>query len=340
MQKGLVSIITPTYNHEKFLASCLDSVIAQSYTNWEVIIIDDGSPDNTGKIGRNYSSRFPNITYIYQDNVGPYRLHETYNKALALAKGEFIAILEGDDFWYPNKLELQMQSFNQHPDAILSWGRAKSVYAESLEVIREHPTKDKDRNLFDNNPPGKILKQLYVNNCIPALTIIFRAEPLRSIGGFGSLENLPLVDYPTLLELSLIGPFAYVDEFLGAWRMYPQQVTKTHTVNIKKGLQEYARQHYHKHLKSGNEALEKLDWNYIQNQFKDFMIIAHARAGRYRLIHGDYSGARKDYIKALSIGFIRRPKWKIRAMVGFIFSLLHLNVEGVAKLFKKTSYQK
>lgn len=340
MEKGLVSIITPTYNHEKFLASCLDSVIAQTYSNWEVIIIDDGSLDNTGNIGHDYDSSYPNITYFHQENIGPYRLHETYNKALAMAKGEYIAILEGDDFWYPEKLKLQIDAFKQNPEAVLSWGKAKSVHADSLKVIREHPTSDKDPSLFDNNPPGTILKQLYIDNCIPALTIVFRTDALRKVGGFGKLENLPLVDYPTLLEISLEGPFTYVDEFLGAWRIYPQQVTKTHTVNIKKGLQQYAKLHFQKNKSGSNEVIKALNWPKMQSQFKSQMIIAHARAGRYRLIHEDFTGARKDYTKALSIGFLKEPVWKLRALVGFVFSLLQLNVEGVAKLFKKTSYQK
>ena len=340
MEKGLVSIITPTYNHEKFLASCLDSVIAQTYSNWEVIIVDDGSPDGTGKIGKEYHDRYPNITYIHQENIGPYRLHETYNKALSKAKGEYIAILEGDDFWYPNKLELQMRAFSENPDAILSWGRAKSVHADSLNVIREHPTPDKNPDLFDNNPPGVILNQLYVDNCIPALTIVFVADKLRSIGGFGKLQNLPLVDYPTLLELSLIGPFTYVNEFLGAWRIYPQQVTKTHTVNIKTGLQQYAKLHYHKNQGKSNSVIDQMDWQKMQSQFTAQLIIAHARAGRYKLIHKDFTGARKDYLTALKTGGLQKVTWKLRAMIGWGFSLLRMDVEGLAKMFKKTSYQK
>lgn len=339
MEKGKVSVITPTYNHEKFLASCLDSVITQSYSNWEVIIIDDGSTDKTGAIGRSYAKQYQNILYIHQKNIGPYRLAESYNKALAAATGEYIAILEGDDFWYPEKLELQVARLKNEPKAVLSWGRARSVHAENLQVIREHPTLEKDRNLFNNEPVGSILQLMYVDNCIPALTILMKNKTLQQIGGFQMLPNLPLVDYPTLLELSTLGSFAYVNEFLGAWRIYPHQVTKTHTVDIKRGLHQYARFHYNKNREKGEPALQQIQWPKIEAEFIDQRIISHARAGRYKLIHKDFRGARKDYISALKTGGLKQPTWKMRAIVGWMFSWLKLDVEKLARLLSKTSYK-
>lgn len=338
-EKGLVSIITPTYNHEKFLASCLDSVISQTYDSWEVIIIDDGSTDQTGVIGKDYSNKYSNIHYSFQNNIGPYRLHETYNKALAHARGEYIAILEGDDLWYPEKLRLQINELQSHADAVLSWGAAKSVHAESLKVLREHPMPQKDRMVFNNTPPGSILKELYVDNCIPALTVVIRKQALLDIGGFKKLENLPLVDYPTLLELALKGPFAYIDEFLGGWRIYPQQVTKTHTVNIRKGLQAFARQHFKSHLKDSKSILRNINWSKIEKKLKAQLVIAYARAGRYKLIQKDFKGARQDYKKAISTGVFHEPLWKLRATVGFIFSLLHRDIEGLAGKMNKTTYR-
>lgn len=91
----LVSIITPTYNHEKYITECIRSAISQTYQNWEMIIIDDGSTDRTQTLIKSFSDN--RIKYIYQEHLGAYQLGLTYNKALNQTKGKFIAILEGDD---------------------------------------------------------------------------------------------------------------------------------------------------------------------------------------------------------------------------------------------------
>ena len=118
----LVSIITPTYNHENFISECLESVLAQSYANWEQIVIDDGSTDKTAKIVSKFKD--DRIKYIRQDNKGILRLGESYNLALQISKGEYIAVLEGNDFWPSDKLEIQIDAMGGS-DAILSWGRAE-----------------------------------------------------------------------------------------------------------------------------------------------------------------------------------------------------------------------
>ena len=115
----VVSIITPTYNHEGYIAQCIESVLSQTYPHWEQIIIDDGSSDRTGDIASQYKDE--RIKYIRQNNRGIWRLGELYNEALRLAKGEYIAILEGDDFWPSNKLELQLKA-HFGSSAVLSWG--------------------------------------------------------------------------------------------------------------------------------------------------------------------------------------------------------------------------
>ena len=89
-----VSIITPTYNHEKYIEDCIKSVLKQTYEDWEMIIIDDASTDNTVKIAEKYEKEDSRIKLIaHEENYGPYRLYETYNEAFNKSKGQFIAIL-------------------------------------------------------------------------------------------------------------------------------------------------------------------------------------------------------------------------------------------------------
>lgn len=104
---GLVSIITPTFNCGKFIAETLDSVLAQTYQNWEMLIVDDCSIDNTREIVSNYRKSDSRITYhCLEKNSGA---AVARNTALRMAKGRWIAFLDSDDLWKPNKLERQLE---------------------------------------------------------------------------------------------------------------------------------------------------------------------------------------------------------------------------------------
>jgi len=108
MSSPLVSIISPTYNHEKYIAECILSAQSQTYTYWEMLVVDDGSTDLTLSIARSFAEKDPRIRVFTQKNVGIFRLAETYNFALSQANGKYIAVLEGDDVWLPEKLALQV----------------------------------------------------------------------------------------------------------------------------------------------------------------------------------------------------------------------------------------
>lgn len=112
MGEKLVSIITPTYNCAKFIARTLDSVQAQTYQNWEMIIIDDRSQDNTKEIVEGYMKDDPRIQYHLLDvNSGAAVARTT---AMSLAKGSYMAFLDSDDIWMPDKLERQIRWMNDN----------------------------------------------------------------------------------------------------------------------------------------------------------------------------------------------------------------------------------
>jgi len=113
MENPLVSIITPNYNSSNFIEATLNSVIAQTYSNWEIIIVDDNSTDNGVEIIKSFQAQFPDkIKFIaFQENKGAAL---SRNEAIKNAKGRFIAFLDSDDLWYPNKLEKQIQFMLQN----------------------------------------------------------------------------------------------------------------------------------------------------------------------------------------------------------------------------------
>lgn len=108
----LVSIITPVHNSEQFLECCIESVLTQTYENWEHILVDDCSSDNSKAIIESYQEQDPRIKYYgLQENSGAGMAR---NKGIEFAKGKYIAFLDSDDVWYPEKLEKQLHFMEQN----------------------------------------------------------------------------------------------------------------------------------------------------------------------------------------------------------------------------------
>lgn len=103
-----VSVIIPAYNGSRYIQSAIESVITQTYRNWELIIVDDGSTDNTGKIVQQYSHK---LRYSYQENQG---VAAARNRGILEAQGELIAFLDQDDWFLPDKLAVQVAFFQEH----------------------------------------------------------------------------------------------------------------------------------------------------------------------------------------------------------------------------------
>lgn len=126
-----ISIITPTFNHEKYITECIESVVRQTYPNWEMIIIDDGSTDGTPDIIKRYNDS--RIIYIRKDHKGIDNLVDSYNRALKISNGEFILILEGDDYIPANRLEIQLLTFKDRK-VVFSHGKYAYVFDNKIIV--------------------------------------------------------------------------------------------------------------------------------------------------------------------------------------------------------------
>ena len=184
MSAPLVSIITPTYNHEKYIGDCIRSAQDQTYTNWEMIIVDDGSTDNTFTIAQTAAASDDRIKVFTQKNVGIFRLGETYNFALAQSKGEYIAVLEGDDVWLPEKLQFQVEAMEMEKNVVLSFGRA---YSSTTDLKSNYSVSDFalfSAEVLQNNPIGEATKVLLFSNFIFALTALIKRKAIVQIVGF------------------------------------------------------------------------------------------------------------------------------------------------------------
>lgn len=215
--KPLVTIITPSYNHGEFIQKCIESVLSQTYTNWEQIIVDDASTDKTKKIASFFAAKDKRIRLIHhKNNWGIKKLADNYNQALSLSRGKYIAILESDDYWPKDKLEKQIASFNDK-GVVLSYGDCiltnKSGFPIKLFTYRDNI------KLLNNRPTGSILK-LFGNlkfSVIP-VTVMIRKSVLSRTGGFQKDKDYPFTDIPTFLKMAIEGKFVYLNEISGYYR--------------------------------------------------------------------------------------------------------------------------
>lgn len=315
----LVSIITPTYNHELYLAKCIESVLDQTYSNWEQIIIDDGSTDRTAEIAADYSDE--RIIFTSQKNRGIWHLLDTYNDALRRSNGQYIAVLEGDDFWPAYKLERQMERF-QKSKAVISWGRG--ALTDSKGCVASYRPDDIQPYLRMSR--HEMLHSLLFYNPITACTVICKKSALTAIGGFKQPEFVPYLDRPTWLELGLRGEFLAIDEVLGYYRMHERQVTSTMKLAMFKSR---------RHTAEFFSSLSREDRQSIAGVGCDPASLdgrlgeSYYYFGRASLVEGNWEVAGENFRKAVSLC---RPGMKAKAALGLICSKCKMNMEWMAQM--------
>lgn len=323
-KEPLVSIITTTYNHEKFIGQCIESVLAQSYPHWEQIIIDDGSTDRTREVVAQYEDE--RIKYIRQENVGIWRLDETCNKALQLSQGKLIAFLDGDDFWPPYKLGRQVPVFDRQ-EVVLSWGRLAFTNSEG-ETILIYP---KNLKWFKNRAKKEVIRKLLLENFVKASTAMCRKDALLSIGGFKQPEGVPYVDYPTWLELSLVGEFAPVDEMLCYRRRHEGQASVVVGLSMAEGRR-YSMD-FLECLPPEFKSLIGLSRSDLLAAYKARIASAYFFAlGRIALSQGKREEAKRYFEEAFSNGSFSA---KLKSLVGLTCAYCKVDMEWLAPVMHK-----
>ena len=179
----LVTFIVPTHNYGKYLLEAVDSALAQTYPNFELIVVDDGSTDNTPELMAPLQDR---VRYIRQEQRGP---SAARNAGIKVARGELIAFLDADDLWLPDKTRLQVSYLLEHPEVGLVSTRTTLLdEAGGSPSYREQP-----REPILELPAGKAFRDLFRHtNYIATSTVILRRECLEAVGVFD--ESLSRVE--------------------------------------------------------------------------------------------------------------------------------------------------
>ena len=216
----VVTAIMPTYNHAAFIGQAIESVLAQTFEAWELVVVDDGSADGTPDLARRY--RDDRIRVVARDHGGLHRLGEAYRAALEASTAPLVAILEGDDTWPADKLTRQVPDFEDRC-VVFSYGVGWLIDELGCRYgLVEPPFPETNRT---NEPLGSILPCLLSNNAILSPTVLLRRSALQSIGGFWQPDGVPYLDHPTWLLLAGEGTFAYHSAPVGSWRRHPGQWT-------------------------------------------------------------------------------------------------------------------
>lgn len=201
-----ISIIIPSYNHGRFLKECLQRVIDQTFTDWELILVDDGSKDDSVAIAK---SILDSRIQVYENdvNLGTYG---TEQKALGLSRGEFIAVLNSDDLWHVEKLARQVDLLERHPEAVLCYSLGWKI--SDSGVI---DTEDDVHLDWPQEEIQDVLPFLMYENRILASGVLFRREGLR----FETTCRYS-GDWLALLAQARRGPVTCLAERMTYWRMH------------------------------------------------------------------------------------------------------------------------
>lgn len=206
-----VSVNIPAYNDEKYIAETVQSVINQTYQDWELIIIDDGSKDKTGEIVKSFTD--PRIKYFYQENRG---IGAARNSAIEKSSGEYIAFLDHDDLWLPSKLEKQIALFENNPDLGL-------VYCDTIFFN----DKGDIYRLYERYKPfrGRVFRELLKHYFLSCETVIIRKSVLGDVGGFMP-QMMMAEEYDLFMRIAYKYPIDYVPEPLAKYRIHEKNYSR------------------------------------------------------------------------------------------------------------------
>lgn len=221
-KKPLVSVIIPCYNGEKFIGEAIESVVNQTYKNWELIVVDDGSTDNSEKIINQYFTADKRIQFIqHKKNKG---IPSTRNTGIKISNGEYIAFLDQDDLWMKEKLELFIEEFSRYDSKVgIIFSDFKIVFADNI-ISKKY----KKVNYYKIQKLSKrdFIKKLFMGNFIKSASqVVLRKECFNKLGLLD--EKLHGGDdYDFWLRAAGEFNFKYLDIPLTEYRFHKENTSK------------------------------------------------------------------------------------------------------------------
>jgi glycosyltransferase involved in cell wall biosynthesis len=276
-----VSVVVAAYNAAGTLDEALASVAAQTYGDFELIVVDDGSTDATPELLAKYAAIWPWMTWFRQENTG---VATARNRALERARGDLIAFQDADDIWLPEKLAEQVPLLDQNPDTDL-------VFADSTFFPSDPASPG---SLFQQKPPqrGRVLQKLLMGCFVLMGTVVVRKSAILGVGGFVDGQT-PFSDVDLILRVAEYHDFDYVDKVLMRWRIRPESLS--HRDPLANQIRD---------LEMFDHWIARRPDLFPRNapEVKDHRAKVYARMGRTLLARRDWKGSRRAYRRAIALG--------------------------------------
>ena len=205
-----VSVIVPAHNYARFLGQAIDSLRSQTYTDWECVVVDDGSTDGTAEIVAALAASDRRIAYVWQAAAGP---SPARNAGLAVTFGEFVQFLDADDLLGPRKLQHQLEVFRQHPEADIVYGGVRYFVEDAADDGQEKAVRrwiERPTRRVVSGPEESALEALVDDNIMVVEAPLIRRTLLEKVGGFDPRIRR-MEDWELWLRCALAGAYFTYD---------------------------------------------------------------------------------------------------------------------------------
>lgn len=288
-----LSVIIASYNHQDYIAETLRSIEEQTFQDFEIILVDDGSRDGTVEVARRVHSRAQIFTQANQGVVA------ARNRGVDLAKGEYICFVDSDDVVLPTRFEKQVVVLDRDPGIGLVFADAWIIDSAGQRIGR----------FCDVYPvvPGDVAEMLMLHYCFtPMIAVMVRADVLRRTGPFH--KPGPISDYIKWIEIAHISRTHYDPEPLGCWRRHGQSTSKQANkvksyARTRAALKKLLRKYPDMQAKIGRAMLRRFSRSYFLTAF-------------WLAADGNVARARKYYWKAIKLSPLSPANWG-----GYVFTL-------------------
>ncbi len=222
-----VSVVIPTYNRAAYLVEAIQSVLAQTFRDFEIVIVDDGSTDNTADVVKTINDS--RLHYIFQENRG---VSAALNTGWRAAGGEYIGILGSDDMWLPTCLQELVQTLETSPHLGVVYARAQGMDARGEPLTQLVGARERFA--------GETLKSLVYGDFVCPIAVVIRRAALERVGGYDE-SLIANEDWDLWLRLAPYYGIGYVPRVLARYRFHTQNLTRTDSSRMERLMQDRVR---------------------------------------------------------------------------------------------------
>lgn len=214
-----ISVIMASYNYAQYLEEAINSVINQSHQDWELIIVDDGSSDNSVEIIKSYCEKDNRIKFFQHPDGKNKGLKETLLLGLSHATGEWIAFLESDDYLSPDNLSKKIDIVQKYPDVKLIFNCVEILKDEKCSLKRQKNLENTYNKLRKMIFPKNMFYDFYINNMILTFSSVMVEKNALKDANYNATVDV-LLDWWLWIHLAYKNKFYYIDEKLTFWRLH------------------------------------------------------------------------------------------------------------------------